>query len=110
LAPWRHAWPHDKLVVVLANVGDHKSRQTFAWWCRWQRQVCPFFLPAYTPEWHLMERVWRHLKEKLSCHRWWADWRALWEATDTLLVHLNARFHRRKGPAIEVVQNFCTTT
>ena len=106
----RHAWPHAKLVVVLDNVGYHKSRRTSVWWRRWQRQICPFFLPAYTPELNLMERVWRTVKDKLSCHRWWADWQALWEATEALLAHLKARFHRKKGPAIELVQNFCATT
>src|SRR5688572_12041943 len=64
----RHAWPHEKLVMVLDNVGYHKSHQTRAWWRRWQHRICPFFLPTYTPELNLMERVWRHVKEKLSCH------------------------------------------
>jgi transposase len=68
----RQTWPEEKLVIVLDNVGYHKSRQTLAWWQCWLHQVCPFFLPAYTPELNLMERVWRHVKEKLSCHRWWA--------------------------------------
>ena len=57
-----------------------------------------------------MERVWRMVKDQLSCHRWWADWQALWAATETLSAHLKARFHRGKGLAIEIVQNFCATT
>jgi transposase len=105
----RHAWPDEKLVVVLDNVGYHKSRQTLAWWQRWAHQLCPFFLPAYTPELNLMERVWRYVKEKLSCHRWWADWEALWEATTALLSQLTARFHHTTRPGIAVVQNFCAS-
>jgi hypothetical protein len=70
----------------------------------------PLFLPAYTPELNLMERVWRHVKDKLSCHRWWANWHALWTTTEALLGHLRARFHQTKGPGLEIVQNFCTTT
>jgi putative transposase len=105
----RHAWPDEKLVVVLDNVGYHKSRQTLAWWQRWAHQLCPFSLPAYTPELNLMERVWRSVKEKLSCHRWWADWEALWEATTALLSQLTARFHHTIRPGIEVVQNFCAS-
>jgi transposase len=72
----RHAWPDEKLVVVLDNVGYHKSHHTQAW----RPRICPFFLPSYTPELNLMERVWRQVQDKLSCHPWWADWRALRQA------------------------------
>jgi transposase len=105
----RHAWPDEKLVVVLDNVGYHQSRQPSNWWRQWPHQICPFFLPAYSPELNLMERVWRHVKDKLSCHRWWADWPALWEATTALLPHVTARFHQMTRPGIAVVQNFCSS-
>jgi transposase len=105
----RHAWPDEKLGVVLDNVGYHKGRQTSNWWRQWHHQIGPFFLPAYSPELNLMERVWRHVKDKLSCPRWWADWQALWEATTALLTHLTARFHQMTRPGIEVVQNFCSS-
>jgi transposase len=105
----RHAWPAEKLVVVLDHVGDHKSRQTLAWWQQWRHQLGPFFLPAYPPELNRMERVWRYVKAQLSCHRWWADWHALWEATAALVGHLNARVHQAQGPHIELVHNFCSS-
>jgi transposase len=105
----RQAFPHDKLVVVLDNVGYHNSHRVRGWWHRWRTHICPFFLPAYTPELNLIERVWRHVKDKLSCHRWWADWDTLWQATETLLRHLQARFHQRHEPSIEVVHNFCAS-
>jgi DDE superfamily endonuclease len=106
----RHTWPDETLVVVLAKVGYQKSRHTLAWWQCWQHRIGPFFPPPYTPELNLMERVWRHVKEKLSRHRWWPDWRAPWEATAALLAHLQAPFLRGEGPAIELVQNFCAPT
>ena len=104
----RQAFPHDKLVVVLDNVGYHNSHRVRARWHRCRPHVCPFFLPVYTPEVNLIERVWRHLKDKLSCHRWWADWHTLWQAAEDLLRHLQACFHQRHRPSIEVVQNFCS--
>jgi hypothetical protein len=55
----------------------------------------------------LIERVWRHLKDKLRCHRWWANLDALPAATATLLDHMEARFHRPDGITIRPVQNFC---
>ncbi len=67
------AFPDGPLVVVLDNVGYHKGRRAKDWWMAQQDRVRPLWLPAYAPELNLIERVWRHLKDKLSCHRWWAD-------------------------------------
>jgi transposase len=95
------ALPHESLVVVWDNVSYHEGRRSLAWWRRWQRRICPFFLAAYTPELNLIERVWRYVKDKLSCHRWWADWHVLWNATEALLAHLRPAFIRRKGRAMQ---------
>jgi hypothetical protein len=38
----RNAFPEEKLVVVLDNVGYHKSHRSLVWWRRWQSQLCPF--------------------------------------------------------------------
>jgi transposase len=100
-------FPEGPLVVVLDNVGYHKGRPAKAWWMAHQERVRPLWLPAYAPEPNLIERVWRHLKDKLSCHRWWADLDALEAATVTLLARLEARFHRPEPGGIALVQNFC---
>jgi transposase len=92
-------------VVVLDNVGYHKSAETKRWWVQQQTRIRPAWLPAYAPELNLIERVWRHVKDKLSCHRWWADLPALQEATAYLLDHLCAQFHRPES--IRLVQDFC---
>ena len=72
-----------------------------------QDRVWPLWLPAYAPELNLVERVWRHLKDKLSCHRWWADLDALEAATAALLAQLRARFHQPDPGGIALVQDFC---
>jgi hypothetical protein len=64
----RHAWPYEKLVVVLDNVGYNESHYTRAWWRGWRPRICPSCLPSYTPELNLMGRVRHHVKDKLSCH------------------------------------------
>ncbi len=64
------------------------------------------WLPAYAPELNLMERVWRHLKDKLSCHRYWSDLDGLRRATGALLDRLEAHFYQRDEPAIRLAQNF----
>jgi hypothetical protein len=109
LAPWRPAWPDAPRVMVLDNGGDHQRRQPLAWGQPWQDRRCPCFRPADSPEWHLRERVWRTVKDPWSCHRWWADWQALGEATATRLAHLNARSHRGKGRALAIGHNCCAS-
>ena len=73
------------MVIVLDNVGYHKGRLAKNWWMTQHDRVRPLWLPAYAPQLNLMERVWGYVKEKLSCHRWWADGPALESATTSLL-------------------------
>ena len=81
-----HRFPtNETVVVVLDNVGYHKSHALREWWRTHAAQLQPFFLPAYSPELNLIERLWRYLKGKLACHRWWNDLARLQQATETLL-------------------------
>ena len=91
------AFPEGQVIVVLDNVGYHNSHEVRRWWVAHNDRVRPLWLPAYSPELNLIERVWRHLKDKLANHRWWADLPALEQATGLLLDHTTARFHRPGG-------------
>ena len=99
-------WPTGQVLVVLDNVGYHKSHEARRWWVAHRDRIRPMWLPAYSPELNLMERVWRHLKDKLANHRWWADLPALERATGVLLDALRAEFHR-PDRGIRLVHNFC---
>ncbi len=101
------ALPEGLVVVVLDTVGDHKSHAARRWWIAHGDRIRPLGSPAYAPELNLIERVWRHLKDKLSNHRWWADLPALERATATLLDRMEAQFHRPEGITLRPVQNFC---
>ncbi len=101
------AFPEGSMLVVLDNVGYHKSHKCLDWWQAHQERIRPFFLPAYAPHLNLMERLWRYLKGKLSCHRWWADQPALKKATEEILSHMRVCFGQENGPAISLVQNIC---
>jgi transposase len=101
------AFPDGQVVVVLDNVGYHNSHEVRRWWVAHKDRIRPLWLPAYSPELNLSERVWRHLKDKLSNHRWWADLPALERATAVLLDRIDARFHRPEGITLRPVQNFC---
>ena len=65
------------------------------------------FLPSYSPNLNLIERVWRYLKQKLACHRFWNDVAGLEAAATRLLDQLVAHFHAAEGPSIFLRQDFC---
>lgn len=102
-------WPDDPLVLVMDNVSYHRSPAVRTRWAAQDGRIIPFWLPAYTPTLNLIERVWRFLKQKLACHRFWADVDGLQAAAAALLASLEARFHTDHPPAIRLVHNFCET-
>jgi len=87
------AGPDRQIVLVLHRAGWHAS----------QRLRVPNHVhlpPAYSRELNIMERLWRYLKGKLVCHRWWNDLEHLQQATQTLLDGLTRHFHATAGPAL----------
>jgi len=101
------AWPDEPLVLVLDNVSYHRSAEVRARWAGQGGRIVPLWLPAYAPTLNLIERVWRFLKQKLACHRFWGDVAGLAAAAETLLDQTEARFHADPPPAIRLVHNFC---
>jgi transposase len=105
-----HTFPTDEpVVVVLDNASYHKSYAVREWWRAHADQLQPFFLPAYAPQLNLIERLWRYLKDKLACHRWWNDLQRLQQAAQTLLTGLEVHFHATDGPAFRPLNNFRET-
>src|SRR5665811_1190666 len=100
-------WPDDHLVLVMDNVSYHRSPVVRTWWAEQEGRVTPLWLPVYTPNLNLMERVWRYLKQKLACHRFWADVEGLEAAASTLLRQIEAHFHPAEGPAIFLRKDLC---
>lgn len=107
LAQVAQAWPTDHLVLVLDNASYHRSPATRAWLAAQDGRITPFWLPAYAPNLNLIERVWRFLKQKLACHRFWADRDGLQAAVTRLLTTLEAHFHADDPPGLRLTQNFC---
>jgi len=101
------AWPIDHLVLVLDNVSYHRSQVMKDWWQQQATRITPCWLPKYSPNLNLIERVWRWLKQRLACHRFWADVDGLQAAADTLLDHLEAHFHADDGPSLVLRKDFC---
>jgi transposase len=101
------AWPTGQLVLVMDNVSYHRSQAMKDWWKAQAGRVTPLWLPLYSPNLNLIERVWRYLKAKLACHRFWANVQELQTAAATLLDHLEAHFHTATSPGIYLRRNLC---
>lgn len=100
-------WPDEHLVLVMDNVSYHRSPIVRDWWAEQGGRVTPLWLPVYTPNLNLMERVWRFLKHKLACHRFWNDVAGLETTASGILDRLEARFHTDHSPGIRLVNNLC---
>jgi transposase len=109
LARLAQTWPEEPLVLVMDNVSYHRAPAVRAWWAEQGGRITPFWLPVYAPQLNLMERVWRYLKQKLACHRFWNDDAGLEAAATMVLERTTARFHTTTKPGICLSQNFCET-
>jgi transposase len=108
LAQIAETWPAGQLVCVMDNASYHRSPVVREWWATQQGRITPFWLPVYSPHLNLLERVWRFLKQKLACHRFWNDVGSLEAAVGTLLDQIEARFHTTQPPAIRLVSTGTT--
>lgn len=100
-------WPDDDLVLVLDNASYHKTAALRAWFARHAERISALWLPTYSPQLNLIERVWRFVKSKLACHRFWDDLDALQDAAHTVLDLTRARFADPAYPHITLGQDFC---
>jgi hypothetical protein len=98
---------NEPIVLVLDHVGSHKRHALREVWRRYATRLEPCFLPAYAPQLTLIERLWRYLKQKLACHRWWNDLDRLIQATETLLANLAVHLHALDGPSFRPAHNSC---
>jgi transposase len=98
-------WPTDQLVLVLDNAAYHKTAAVRAWLAAHADQVTVCWLPAYSPHLNRIERVWRFLKSKLACHRFWNDLPGLIHAANHLLHRIAAQYTDPDRPRLSMGQN-----
>jgi transposase len=97
----------EPVVLVLDTVGSHKSHALRAVWRRYASRFEPFFLLAYAPHLTLIELLWRSVKQRLACHRWWNDRVRLIQATETVVAHLEVRFYVIDGSTFRPTHTVC---
>ncbi len=100
-------WPDDQLILVMDNVSYHRSPVIRRWWTEQDGRITPLWLPVYTPTLNLIERVWRYLKQKLACHRFWDEVDGLEHAAASVLDHIEAHFHTADPPSIRMTKDLC---
>lgn len=99
-------WPDETIVLVLDNASYHKSAALRHWVERQQERISLFYLPTYSPQLNLIERLWRWLKSKLACHRLWNDRDGLVALADRILDHTVATFPAESYPHLKMRQDF----
>lgn len=99
-------WADGDLVLVLDNASYHKTAELRVWFAAQSARVSVIWLPTYSPQLNLIERVWRFAKSKLACHRFWNDLDGLTSAAQSVLDHTQACFAADSYPHITLGQDF----
>lgn len=98
-------WPDDHLVLVLDNATYHKTAAIRAWFAAHHARISVLWLPTYSPQLNLIERVWRFIKRNLACHRLWNDRVGLAKVAQTLCDATRATFASPTYPHITIGQD-----
>ncbi len=100
-------WQDAPIVLVLDNASYHKNADLRHWFREHADQVDVLWLPTYSPKLNLIERVWRYLKTRLACHRFWDDQPGLIAFAHSLLARIRACFGAATCPHIMLGQDLC---
>ena len=79
-----------KIVVAVDNFIIHRSRKTQEFLERYKEQLVLFMLPTYSPWLNLIERLWKHLRRKVTHNHLFASLAELVKAVCSFLEALNA--------------------
>jgi transposase len=78
-----------KIVIVVDNFIIHRSRKTQAFLEKYKDQLVLFLLPTYSPWLNLIERLWKHLRRKVTHNHLFASLADLVKAVCSFLETLN---------------------
>ena len=79
-----------KIVLVVDNFIIHRSRKTREFLEQYADQLLLFMLPTYSPWLNLIERLWKHLRRKVTHNHLFANLAELIIAVSSFLEALNA--------------------
>jgi transposase len=76
----QQVFPNDSLVIVMDNASFHKSNALRAFLALIEHRVHVEWLPTYSPDLNLIERVWRHLKQLVCANHLYPNIDRLFDA------------------------------
>lgn len=85
-----HDYHGQKIVLVVDNFIIHHSRKTQEFLAKYADQLLLFMLPTYAPWLNLIERLWKHLRRKVTHNHLFASITELVKAVCSFLDTLNA--------------------
>lgn len=88
-----------KIILVCDGPRFHKTKKIFAYLPTVTRHLEIFWLPAYSPDLNLIERLWGHMKRRHIANVLYSSQFELHRAVARILHDLN----QRRGSALDVV-------
>lgn len=82
-------YPDEPLVLVMDNASSHRAKAMQAFLSLFEHRVLVIWLPPYSPDMNLIERFWKHLKQRVTANRLFSDVKQMLHALQTELVHQN---------------------
>ena len=66
-------FPTETLVLVMDNASAHHASNMRAFLSLFEHRVVVIWLPTYSPDMNLIERFWKHLKQRVTANRLFAS-------------------------------------
>ena len=82
-------FPDERLVLVMDNASAHHAASMKAFLSLFEHRVIVIYLPTYSPDMNLIERFWKHLKQRVTANRLFASVNHMMEAIQTELIAQN---------------------
>jgi transposase len=94
----RHRYPHSPLTLVLDNVRYQKCK--FVWNTAALLEIDLLYLPPYSPNLNLIERLWKFVKKKCLYSKYYADFDLFKQAISDCLAHTHDLYQEELDPLL----------
>jgi len=82
-------FPDERLVLVMDNASAHHAASMKAFLSLFEHRVLVIWLPPYSPDMNLIERFWKHLKQRVTANRLFASVHDMRNAIQAELIAQN---------------------
>ena len=87
----------DKIMVIADNASFHKAKWLQKWYTQQQEWLYVEFLPAYSPDFNPIERLWRWMKTEYIHNQCWVNKAALKKTLQGMLQEMPQRVNEVKS-------------